>query len=82
MNQEKLEVVKQEMESEYQHFRNQWTKKDRVQNAVNGYNLKNDRMISVRFQSKPLNTTVIQIYAPTKEAEVESSMKTYKNFYN
>ena len=46
----------------------------RVQNAVLGCNLKNDRMISVRFQSKPFNITVIQVYAPTsiaKEAEVE-----------
>ena len=39
-----------------------------------GCNLKNDRMISVRFQGKPFNITVIQVYAPTsntKEAEVE-----------
>ena len=46
----------------------------RVRNAVLGCNLKNDRMISVRFQGKPFNTTVIQVYAPTsnaKEAEVE-----------
>ena len=46
----------------------------RVQNAVLGCNLKNDRMISIRFQSKPFNITVIQVYAPTsntKEAEVE-----------
>ena len=46
----------------------------RVQNAVLGCNLKNDRMISVRFQGKPFNITVIQVYAPTsntKEAEVE-----------
>ena len=46
----------------------------RVQNAVLGYNLKNDRMISVRFQSKPFNITVIQAYGPTsnaEEAEVE-----------
>ena len=46
----------------------------RVQNAVLGYNLKNDRMISVRFQGKPFNITVIQVYAPTsnaEEAEVE-----------
>ena len=45
-----------------------------VRNAVLGYNLKNDRMISVCFQGKPLNITVIQIYAPTnntEEAEVE-----------
>ena len=46
----------------------------RVQNAVLGCNLKNNRMISVRFQSKPFNITVIQDYAPTsnaEEAEVE-----------
>ena len=46
----------------------------RVQNAVLGYNLKNDRMTSVRLQGKPFNITVIQVYAPTsnvEEAEVE-----------
>ena len=46
----------------------------RVQNAVPGCNLKNDRMISVHFQGKPFNITVIQVYAPTRnteEAEVE-----------
>ena len=46
----------------------------RVQNAVLGRNVKNDRMISVRFQGKPFNITVIQVYAPTsytEEAEVE-----------
>ena len=46
----------------------------RVQNAVRGCNLKNDRMISVRFQGKPFNITEIQAYAPTsnaEEAEVE-----------
>ena len=46
----------------------------RVQNAVLRYNLKNDRMISVHFQGKPFNNTVIQVYAPTsnaEEAEVE-----------
>ena len=48
----------------------------RVQNAVLGCNLKNDRMISVCFQGKPFNITVIQAYAPTsnaEEAEVERS---------
>ena len=48
--------------------------KKRVQNAVLGCNLKNDRMISVRFQGKPFNITVIQVYAPisnAEEAEVE-----------
>ena len=46
----------------------------RVQNAVLGCNLKNDRMISVHFQGKPFTITVIQNYAPssnTEEAEVE-----------
>ena len=41
----------------------------RVQNAVIGCNLKNNRMISVHFQSKPFNITVIQIYTPTSNAE-------------
>ena len=41
----------------------------RVRNAVLGCNLKNDRMISVRFQGKPFNITVIQVYAPTSNAE-------------
>ena len=46
----------------------------RVQNAVLGCNLKNERMISVHFQGKPINITVIQVYATTtntEEAEVE-----------
>ena len=46
----------------------------RVLNAVLGCNLKNDRMIPVRLQGKPFNITVIQVYAPTsnaEEAEVE-----------
>ena len=46
----------------------------RVQNSVLGYNLKNERMISVPFQGKPFSITVIQDYAPTsntEEAEVE-----------
>ena len=41
----------------------------RVQNAVLGYNLKNNRMICVHFQGKPFNITVIQAYAPTSNAE-------------
>ena len=41
----------------------------RVQNAVLGCNLKNNRMISVHFQGKPFNITVIQLYAPTSDAE-------------
>ena len=50
--------------------------KKRVWNAVLGSSLINDRMISVRFQGKPFNITVIQAYAPTsytEEAEVERS---------
>ena len=41
----------------------------RGQNAILGCNLKNDRMISVCFQGKPFNITVIQVYAPTSNAE-------------
>ena len=47
---------------------------ERVRNAVLWCSLKNDRMISVRLQGKPLNITVIQVYAPTsnpEEVEVE-----------
>ena len=56
---------------------------ERVRNAVLGCSLKNDRMITVHFQGKPFNITVIQVYAPTsnaEEAEVEQFMKTYKTF--
>ena len=55
----------------------------RVQNAVLRCNLKNDRMISVRFQGKPFNITVIQVYAPTsnaQEAEVEWFYEDLQNF--
>ena len=51
----------------------------RVRNAVLGYSLKNDRMISVRFQGKLFNITVTQVYAPISNAEelkLNSSMKT------
>ena len=41
----------------------------RIQNVVLGCNLKNDRMISVHSQSKTFNITVIQVYAPTTNAE-------------
>ena len=40
-----------------------------VQNAVLGCNLKNDRMISISFQGKPFNITVVQVYAPNSNAE-------------
>ena len=45
------------------------TVNERVQNAVLGCSLKNDRMISVCLQGKPFNITVIQVYAPTSNAE-------------
>ena len=53
----------------------------RVQNAVLGCNLKNDRMISVRFQGKPFNIMVIQVYASSnaEEAEVEQFYKDLQN---
>ena len=106
MNQDKLEVVKQEMarvnvdtlgisklkwtgmgefnsDDHYIYYRGQESLRrngvaimvnKRVQNAVLGCNLKNDRMISVCFQRRPFNIMVIQAYAPTsntEEAEVE-----------
>ena len=43
----------------------------RLQNAVLGCSLKNGRIITVRFQGKPFNITVIQVYAPTSNAEAE-----------
>ena len=55
----------------------------RVRNAVLGCNLKNDTIISVRFQGKPFNITVIQAYAPTsnaEEAEVEQFYEDLQNF--
>ena len=55
----------------------------RVRNAVLGCSLKNDRMISVRFQGKPFNITVIQVYAPTsnaEEAEVEQFYEDLQDF--
>ena len=48
----------------------------RVRNAVLGCNLKNDRMISVRFQGKPFNIMVIPAYAPTSNAE-EAEVKRF-----
>ena len=99
MNQDKLEVVKQEMTrvNTYGISQLKWTGMSefnsndhyiyycgqeslrrngiaimvnkRVRNAVLGCNLKNDRMISVRFQGKPFSNTVIQAYAPNSNAE-------------
>ena len=54
----------------------------RVQNAVLGCNLKNDRMISVHFQGKPFNITVIQVYAPTSNAEVERFYEDLQDLLN
>ena len=106
MNQNKLEVVKQEMarvnidllgirklkwtgmgefnsDDDYIYYcRQEFLRRNgvaimvnkRVRNAVLGCNLKNDRMTSVHLQGKPFNITVIQVYAPTnnaEEAEVE-----------
>ena len=55
----------------------------RVQNALLGCNLKNNRRISVRFQGKPFNIMVIQAYAPTsnaEEAEVDRVYEVQKTF--
>ena len=51
----------------------------RVQNAVLGCNLKNDRMISVRFQDKPFSTTVIQVYAPKSDVEEAKVERFYED---
>ena len=51
----------------------------RVRNAVIGYNLKNDRMISVRLQGKPFNITVIQVYAPNRNAEETEVERFYED---
>ena len=51
----------------------------RVQNAVLGCNLKNNRMISVRLQGKPFNITVIQLYAPTSNAEETEAERFYED---
>ena len=55
----------------------------RVQNAAHGCNLKNDRMISVHFQGKAFNITVIQVYAQLlmlKKLKLNGSVMTYKTF--
>ena len=58
---------------------------ERVQNAVAGCNLKNYKMIPVHFQGKPLNITVMQVYAPAsnnEEAEVERFYEDGHGFLN
>ena len=57
----------------------------RVQNALLGCNVKNDRMISVRFQGKPFNTTVTKSMPQPvmlKKLKLNGSRKTYKTFWN
>ena len=54
----------------------------RVQNAVLGCNLKNDRMISVSFQGKPFNITVIQVYASTSNAEEAEVEQLYEDLHD
>ena len=51
----------------------------RVQNAVLGCNLKNDKMISVCFQGKPFNIMEIQVYAPTSSAEEAEAEQFYED---
>ena len=51
----------------------------RVRNAVLGWSLKNDRMISVRLQGKPFNVKVIQVYAPTSNAEEAEVERVYED---
>ena len=51
----------------------------RIQTAVLGCNLKNDRMISVHFQGKPFSITVIQDYAPTSNAEEADAEQYYED---
>ena len=54
----------------------------RARNAVLGCNLKNDRMISVRFPGKSLNITIIQVYAPTSNAEEAEVERFYEDLQN
>ena len=56
--------------------------KKRIWNAVLGCNLKNDRMISVHFQGKPFNITVIQVYAPTSNTEEAEAERFYEELQN
>ena len=54
----------------------------RVRNAVLGWSLKNDRMISVRLQGNPFNVKVIQVYAPTSNAEEAEVELVYEDLRN
>ena len=51
----------------------------RVWNAVLGHDLKNDRVISIHIQGKPFNITVIQVYAPTSNAEEAEVQRFYED---
>ena len=51
----------------------------RLQNAIFGCNLKNNKIISVRFQGKPFNITVIQAYTPTSNAEEAKAEQFYED---
>ena len=53
----------------------------RVWNAVLGCNLKNDRIVAVYFQGKPFNITVIQVYAPTSNAEEAEFEQFYEDLH-
>ena len=55
------------------------TVNERVRNAVLGCNLKNNRMISVHFQGKPFNITVMQVYAPNNNAEEAEDEEFYED---
>ena len=54
----------------------------RVRNEALGCSLRNDRMISVHFQGKPFNITVIQVYAPTSNAEEAEVERFYEDVQN
>ena len=54
----------------------------RVQNAVLGYNLKNDKMILVHFKGKPFNITIIQVYDPTTNAGKDEVEWLYEDLQN
>ena len=54
----------------------------RVWNAVLGCNLKNKRVISVHFQGKPFNITVIKVYAPTSNAEEAEVERFYEDLWD
>ena len=65
----------------YESLRKKWSSHHGQQNspkAVLGWNLKNERMISVHFQGKPFNITVIQAYAPTSNAAEAEAERVYE----